>query len=123
MKQPFRRQHERFACDIPVTLVASGARVGEGALLDIGLGGAALRTSVCLQRGTLYEIFLVRDKQKIRLPFRVAWEGAARGQALRFGLSFVLTTAQEKLYRRLIDDIRRALDKDGGTVLRDYWNV
>lgn len=124
MADPARRQHQRFPCDLAVEVLAgNGAKIADGRLKDLGMGGGMLDCPKPLQRGVSYEVAVPRGKiLKQRFPARVAWEGKPDLKTKRYlyGLAFVLTVKQEGQLKLLVDEIRQGL-WSGDAPTRDYW--
>ena len=87
---------------------SSDSFVGTARLTDIGLGGAMIETSVPVLRRVPYELRWEWRGQAMKATGRVAWEKAG-GNAHRYGLSLATTSEQERLIRRMIDDLRQQL--------------
>ena len=110
MSDVARRQFQRFPCGIKAALhaPASNALIGECTLTDVSPGGGLIETSKPLERGVPYELRFSWQKHRLHLPARLAWEAKSgpKSKVYRFGLSFTLTSRQEDLLRRMIDEIR-----------------
>lgn len=121
-----RRQFARFSCKVPVELFPAGSRtrLGEACFLDLSVGGALLETDFPLERGVAYDFRIIWNNGYQRLGGRVAWEigSAPKAKTRKYGISFNLTTDQEKQLRVMIDGVRRDGEPKQGRSLKDYWN-
>jgi hypothetical protein len=100
-------------------------------MLNISLSGAFLAISGELQRGVPYRIRLNGPEGPVDLFCRVVREGPRAGAkqpgVRQFGMVFNLTAEQERLLRRLLDEIRRQpaaeeKESDLDKSLRNYWS-
>ena len=126
MAEISRRQFARFSCNVPVELFPAGSRtrLGEAMFLDLSVGGALLETAIPLERGVAYDFRISWNKAFHRLGGRVAWEigSGPKAKTRKYGISFNLTTDQEKQLRVMIDALRRDGEPKQGRSLKDYWN-
>lgn len=109
-KTPSRRVHSRFTCDLPVDVHsgASAAKLAEGRLVDLGMGGGAVAAPASLQRGATYEFRFNWGKERLAVMGCVAWTGPRAKEppyAVKYGVSFSLTAQQERLLRTLVDKL------------------
>ena len=108
-----RRVYARYACDITVAVWAAGAkrRLGRGRLVNIGMGGGLLEFGAELESGVSYVFEILQGAVRMPLIGRVARAHAqpSPGAQRRYGISFILTPAQEKRMKAAIEK-RRALE-------------
>ena len=133
MKDPYRRYHQRFDCDLPVLIYPMTGRdpLGSGRFVDISMGGAAVACFLDLRRGVSYEFEMgepdARRRDKLRLFGVVVWQSGVPARAAkperRYGISFNLSGRQDGLLKRFIDGLRRERPDKPEEPSRDYWNV
>lgn len=127
MADPLRRLHGRHALQtaVGVRSFSTGARVGEGMLVDIGLGGALLRIGAVLERRVTYVFAFSLDGPILELPGRVVRDGPrdpAKPGVRRYGIQFNLTTAQERALQTQLKAALRPPPPARRDIMRDYWD-
>ncbi|HAM34892.1 MAG TPA: hypothetical protein DEB40_04825 [Elusimicrobia bacterium] len=128
MADPFRRLHARYPCDVPVTILSflGNARLAEGRLVNLGVGGALLDCARPLEKKVPYLLRFPANISSLSLPGRVVWiapRNPQNPQFHRYGVQFNLTSSQERILRALVERLRRALEQpEQPDFLRDYWN-
>ncbi len=104
-KNPSRRVHARFACDLPAEIYSgsSSAKLADARLVDLSMGGGAVVTPHHLQRSAVYEFRFNWGKERLTVMGRVLWSAPPE----RFGVSFNLTPQQENLLKAVIEKLSR----------------
>lgn len=110
-KAPSRRTHARFACDLPVEVYSplDSAKLGDARLLDLSMGGGAVRGELKLRTRQPYEFRFNWGAERLSVLGQVVWaaeEPAARSREARFGVRFSLTAQQESLLRSLVGRLK-----------------
>lgn len=110
-----RRIHARYPCDLPVEVWPAGAKraQGRGRLLNIGMGGGLLETSLHLDKKTSFAIVITQGKSRFAMNCRLAraQPEARSGALLHYGLSFTLTMEQEHKLKVAVEKRRAAAAK------------
>ena len=98
-----RRQYERLSTHVPTTYTASvksgGARVGEGMVSDVSLGGCYLHTAVPASEGTLLSLQLQTGEHTPAIPVETAIVRTARPTGVGLEFLHLDEAAQERLSR------------------------
>lgn len=123
--KPSRRQHERYPCSIAVRAhVMYTLRNFTAEILDIGTGGALIRTAAELGSETV-RLEIPSGKGTIEImsrSVRALGKDPAKPALKRYGLNFRLNSANEAPLRALLDRLR-AGRKSGPELKCDYWNL
>lgn len=123
---PSRRGHQRFSCSISVLVYKSmlRPRLGEGRILDLGMGGARISSPVILQVRENYQLKFTHCDRKLSFDFQVVWKKEGNSGGVNFyGLVFLLSSRKEEALKALIDSLRTAEKAPGsGLDLKNYWN-
>lgn len=133
MADAIRRSHARIPCDrsVEVHHGATGRLLSPARMLNVSLSGAFLAIAGELRRGVPYRIRIDGPEGPVDLFCRVVREGPRAGPkqpgVRQFGMVFNLTAEQERLLRRLLDEIRRQpaaeeKESDLDRSLRTYWS-
>lgn len=98
-----RRRTTRFQCSIAVTLIMQGKKA-DGVIVNIGAGGAYVKTAHAVQRYENVELEVKRGSPLLplgtRLPGQVLWAKPQDGAGLKFAA--LSTGAVEQLRRCLM---------------------
>lgn len=124
------RFHARYKCDIPAEIHSPASRrkskLGEGRVVDIGVGGIGVVCEIPLDKSAPYEFRFKFEEYEVNITGRLAWEGPRDPKNLksrRYGFSMNLSVTQEQLVKKVIDRIRhQQMPSDEGR-LRDYWKI
>ncbi len=122
-----RRGHQRFPCHIEALVYKSmlRPRLGEATILDLGMGGARISSSVSLQVRENYQIKFSHQDRKFSFDVRVAWkkDGNSSSKVNSYGLIFILGHRKEEALKTLIDSLRvEEKAPKSGLDLKNYWN-
>lgn len=117
-----RRHHHRFPCDLPVRVFREGSleSLGEGRLVDLGLGGASMRGEAALKHGEACDLRVSWNRRRRRLKARLIWSEAGT-----LGFTFQSAPGQEAFLKRLLEELRRveemppSLDR----TMKNYWDL
>jgi len=127
MAEPFRRLFARYPCDIPVDIrsLYNEARIAEGRIVNMSLGGARLDCSRPLERKVTYLFRVNWKKTNVDLSGQVVWT-APRNPLNpgfhQYGVQFNLTSNQESQLRALVERLRQLAEPPAGRdIMRDYW--
>ena len=99
-----RRAYSRFTCDLPVEIYSavSQTKLADARLLDVSLGGGAVSCELKLRRSLPYEFRFNWGKERLSVTGQVVWTDVPR-----FGVAFDLSTAQERLLKSLVENLKR----------------
>ncbi len=118
-----RRVYQRFPCDVAVGIWRADAseRLASGKFLNIGMGGALLKTRARLDMSADYVFQAVRGQAQLILPGRVA--RAPGPYPIHYGVSFRLNPAQERALKLALDVLRPQTFKPSlpDDKVRWYW--
>lgn len=107
-----RRIHARYPCDLAVEVwsIDDKRRRGRGRLLNIGMGGGLLETSLPLEKNTPFAIVIIQGQARFAMNSRLARaQPEARSGALNhYGISFILTKEQENKLKTAVEKRRVA---------------
>lgn len=130
MAPPSNRLHARFPCDISiqVSVPAMKNKLFEGAILDIGMGGALLSIKGSVTGPILVvhvQIESVAAEIKTRIA-RTVGPDKKRARHYLYGVSFETNLQNEHHLRKLIDEARKSkwtqrTGTQSGELRRDYW--
>jgi hypothetical protein len=105
---------------------ATGAKIADGRLINISLGGALVNCAGVLEHRVTYVLKFAIKNRKLELPGRVAWDAPRdpRNPSFhRYGIQFNLTAGQEQPLRELMLTFKRPPAPQPREFMRDYWNL
>jgi hypothetical protein len=127
MPDPLRRLHARHACATAVVVhsFSTGAKVADGMMVNISLGGTLIDIRAVLERRIAYILKFSLGGPILNLPGRVIWDGPRNltdPRLYRYGIQFNLTTAQERALTAQLKVLIRPSQSPGRDIMRDYWD-
>lgn len=120
---PSRRQHARYTCQLPFKAIGTGAReMLEGAVLNIGMGGAYIRVKGTLKLKTV-TLRVALGAETMSMEARVVRTGgidASDKASTLYGLEFLKDSTNQGRLRLVVDRVR-ANTNLGMPTMRNYW--
>lgn len=104
---------------------STSAKVGDGTLINVSLGGALINIAAVLERRVAYVFKFSLGGPRLELPGRVVWDGPrnpAQPRFHRYGIQFNLTSAQERVLQAQVKALIRPPPSPRRDIMRGYWD-
>ncbi|MFA6315846.1 MAG: PilZ domain-containing protein [Elusimicrobiota bacterium] len=123
-----KRVYARYACDLPAAVWGGDhpARIGNGRVHDISMGGILLHCPMELKKGTIYRFQIAWNNAVLTVAgqvARAASEGGSRGN--QYGVSFTLSAKTQNSLKTLVEALRLKSAKPpvAEEKIKWYWGV